>query len=128
MTTHIRKRRLPSAAFVITLLTGIFFTWFGLAESISGFLAKPKDMSFLIGGLLEAATFVLSFLIIAWLLWVKPFIGGVMLTCIGIGMGIWMLLGWNLHDWIIPTILVGLPIVLGGYTVYKNFPAMKKSA
>jgi len=117
-----RRRRLPSVAFIVTLLTGLFFLAFGIAESVSGFAQRPISMPEAVGGLMEAARFGLSFLVIAWLLWVRPMIGGVILVALGIGFAIWMYIGWNLNnlDWYIATLLVGLPIVLGAFTTIRE--------
>ena len=119
-----RNKRLPSLAFIVTSATGVFFLLFSGAEAIGGFFQKPFDPSAAFGGLIEIATFALPFLIISWLLWVKPKIGAALLILVGIGMGIWIAFGWNLDsfsdDFVIPTLLVGLPVVLGGFTLIKE--------
>ncbi len=118
------RRRIPSAAFLVTLVTGLFFTWFGLMESISGFFQKEIKWDMAIGGLMEALVFGASFLVVAWLLWIRPKIGSIILICLGSGMGIWMYFDWNIPNnpggWIIPGIIVGLPIILGIFTLTRE--------
>jgi hypothetical protein len=120
MTEKKLHRRLPSIAFVVTLLTGLFWTWFGVAESMGGFFKKPFDPSFAVGGLMEAATFGLSFLFVAWLLWVRPKIGAIILTVIGLGFGAWIILDFSHRDWIVVSLLAGLPIILGVFTFVRE--------
>ncbi len=122
MTESTRPKRVPTLAFVVTVVTGLFFTMFGIAESISGFARRPIEWSEAFGGILEAFVFGFSFLTVAWILWVRPKIGALILVVLGIGMGTWMILDWNLDpdNWYIPTILVGLPIVLGLFTLIRE--------
>jgi hypothetical protein len=115
-----RLRRLPSLACMVTLLTGCAFFLFSSAESIGGFTTRPIDWGFAIGGMMEVLCFSLPFFIIAWLLWVRPKIGAVLLICLGLVMGTWMLLGWRMTDWVIPSLLVFIPIVLGVFTFIRE--------
>jgi len=114
-----RKRRLPSVAFVVTLLIGLALTLFSVLESIGGFLARPIDTSAAFGGIMQIVTFGLPFFVIAWILWVRPRLGGLLLILVGVGFAVWMYFGWNnpLRDWGIPLLLVGVPIVLGLITL-----------
>ncbi len=120
MTINTPARRLPSVAFVITLITGAVFTWMGLRESAGGFLRWPIDITEAVGGLLEAVTFGVSFLVTAWFLWVRPRIGGYLLINLGLALGIWIAAGWAISSWLIPSLLVGLPVMLGVLTLRRE--------
>jgi hypothetical protein len=122
------RRKIPSLAFIVTVLIGGFFTLFSIVESIGGFLTKPVDLSAGVGGLMQIVTFGLPFAVIAWLLWVKPKIGSLLLLIAGVSFGVWMYFGWRhpekLHDWIVPSMLVFLPIILGAlgtYTLVREY-------
>ena len=122
MTESKTNKRIPSLAFLVTLATGLFWTWFGLTESISGFLKDPKDPTEIFGGLLQALIFGGSFIVIAILLWRRPRIGAWILIALGVAFGIWMLLDWNLEntDPFVLAVLVGLPLGLGAFTLYRE--------
>ena len=117
-----RFRKMPSLAFVVTLITGGMFFLFSFAEFIGGLF--QADASFTIGGLMEIAVFSLPLLIVSWFLWAKPKVGGILLTIVGIGMGVFMLLKWNRPDeigeWIVPILLCGLPLSLGLFTFIRE--------
>ncbi len=119
-----RGKKLPSLAFMLCILAGGFFLLFSVAESISGFTSTPMDPSAAYGGLMQIGIFSLPFLIIAWFLWHKPKIGAAILMLLGLGMATWMYFDWNrpteYHEWVIPGILAGLPILLGGFTFIRE--------
>ena len=116
-----RKRRLPSVAFVVTLLIGLALKLFSVVESIGGFLARPVDTSAAFGGIMQIVTFGLPFFVVAWILWVRPRLGALILILVGVVFGAWMYFGWsrphNATDWIVRSLLVGVPIVLGVITL-----------
>ena len=126
-----RGKRMPSLAFVVTLITGGFFFLFSLAECIGGFASRPIEWTSAVGGLMQITIFALPFFTVAWLLWFRPKIGAIVLICIGAAMGTWMVIDWNLQnmqtwdDWMIPGILAGLPVVLGAYTLVREILAKK---
>jgi hypothetical protein len=118
-----RTRRLPPFAAFVTLVIGGFFFIFSLLESIGGFMQKPIRWDFAVGGLMEILVFSLPFLVVTWLLWVRPKIGGILLIAIGISMAVWMWIGWNRPDeateWIIRLIFTAVPILLGLFTLMR---------
>ena len=129
-----RKRRWkwpPFAAFV-TLLIGGFFFLFSLAESIGGFTERPIRWDFAVGGLMEIATFSLPFLIITWLLWVRPKIGAILLIIFGVAIATWMYFGWNRPgdsvEWIIRLIFTAVPIILGVFTLLRAMMTSGRAA
>lgn len=67
-----KPRRLPSVAFIYSLIIAILLLLFSGAESISGFMTKPFRSDEAVGGFLEIATFTLPFAVAAWFLWIKP--------------------------------------------------------
>jgi thiol:disulfide interchange protein len=97
---------------------------FSLAESVSGFVSRPYDETMAIGGLIEIATFALPFFVIAWLLWVRPKVGALLLICLGVAMGIWTTLDWRaprtVDDWVIRAVLVAAPFLLGAFTLIRE--------
>jgi hypothetical protein len=111
-----KTRRIPSVAVIVTSLIGLAFTLFSVAESIGGFLTKPVDLSEGVGGLMQIAVFGLPFFIIAWILWVKPKLGAILLIVAGLGFGYFWFFHIQYHDWIVASLLVGVPIVLGAIT------------
>lgn len=117
-------KRIPSLAFIVTVLTGSFFTIFSVLESIGGFLKRPMDLTEGVGGLMQIAVFGVPFLVTAWLLWVRPKIGSIILMLAGFAFAVWMYLDWarpeQLSDWMIPSLLVMLPIILGVYTLIRE--------
>jgi len=128
-----RYKPLPSLAFIVILILGIFFSLFGFAESIGGFTSKPIDYSLAFGGLMEFGVFGLPFLVIAWLLWTRPKIAGLLLMLLGVGMGVWMFLDWNIEirpgdasEIIMPSLLTVLPILLGAFTFSRAMISGKK--
>ncbi len=129
-----RGKKMPSLAFIVAMISGVFFFLFSLAECIGGFSSRPIEWTAAIGGLMQIAAFALPFFAVAWLLWFRPKLGAIVLICIGIAMGTWMILDWNLQnmqtwdDWMIPGILAGLPIVLGAYTLIREILARKGQA
>jgi len=116
-----KPKRIPSLAFIVTFITGCFFTIFSSAEAIGGLIEKPFDLSTAVGGLMEIAVFSLPFWIVTWILWVKPALGGWLLILLGCGMGTFMLLRWNrMPDPFVLAMLVVLPIALGIFTVIRE--------
>ena len=119
MTEKKSTRRLPSIAFVVTLLTGLAFTLFSVLESIGGFTTRPIDLPAAVGGLMQIAMFGLPFFILSWILWVKPRLGAALLILVGLGFLAWMYFGWNWANMnmIVFSLLVGVPILLGVITL-----------
>ncbi|MFH1676514.1 MAG: hypothetical protein ABIC40_05760 [bacterium] len=116
-----KPKRVPSLAFIVTCITGIFFTIFSGEEAIVELSKKPFDVTAAVSGLREIAIFSLPFWIVAWILWVKPVVGGWLLIMLGCGMGAFMLLRWNgMPDFIMLGLLVLFPIVLGIFTVIRE--------
>jgi len=117
-----RLKRLPSLAFLVTLATGLFWTWFGLAESYFEFLKEPRDPGSVIHGMLESAVFGLPFIIIALVLWFRPVIGACVLIALGCAFGIWIKLSWNIQrlDWMVATLLIFCPVAFGIFTLVRE--------
>jgi hypothetical protein len=123
-----KTRRIPSVAVIVTLLIGLAFTLFSVAESILGFLQKPVDLSAGVGGLMQIAMFGLPFFIIAWILWIKPKLGAILLILAGLGFGFFLFFHFNNPDWIVASLLVGVPIVLGVITlIWPGKPVTRKT-
>ncbi len=118
-----RHKKLPSFATFFTLIVGGFFLIFSTAEFISG-LGPNGDITEVVGGLLQILVFSLPFLVISWLLWTRPKIGAILLTLVGIAMGVWMIRDWarpeEVMDWMVPMMVCGLPIVLGLFTFIRE--------
>jgi hypothetical protein len=112
-----KPRRIPSVAVIVTLLIGFAFTLFSVVESIGGFLKKPVDLSEGVGGLMQIAMFGLPFFILAWVLWVKPKLGAILLIVAGLGFGYFWFFHIKHHDWIVASLLIGVPILLGVITL-----------
>ncbi|HEX9745879.1 MAG TPA: hypothetical protein VGB30_10680, partial [bacterium] len=104
----------------VSLLTGFFWVVFGLAEGAVGVMKSPPDYMVMAGGIIEALTFGLPFLVIAWLLWWKPKAGSILLMIVGAAFAVWMAIGWTVINWIVPVVLVGIPLILGGYTLIRE--------
>ncbi|MCX6647387.1 MAG: hypothetical protein NTY09_13670 [bacterium] len=117
------RRKLPSLALIVTLVIGLFWTGFSVLESISGFFQRPVDLSAGVGGLMQIVTFSLPFFVTAWLLWVKPKIGAIVLMLMGIGFGIWMFF-WNrsgrIDEYIVRGSFTLVPFALGLYTLIRE--------
>jgi anaerobic C4-dicarboxylate transporter len=112
-----RKRRKPSVAFWVTLLIGVAFMGFSGLESIGGYQSEPVKMDEAIGGLMQIVAFGLPFFIIAWILWLWPRVGGVVLLLTGLGFAVWMHFGWKNPNWGVALLLVGIPVMLGLITI-----------
>jgi hypothetical protein len=120
MNTGNSTLKIPSLAFIVSLLTGFFWVVFGLAEGAVGVMKSPPDYMVMAGGIIEALTFGLPFLVIAWLLWWKPKAGSILLMIVGAAFAVWMAIGWTVINWIVPVVLVGIPLILGGYTLIRE--------
>lgn len=125
-----RRKRLPPFAAFVTFIIGGFFFMFGLLESIGGFMERPIRWDFAVGGLMEIAVFSLPFLVITWLLWARPKIGGIFLIGVGLMMAVWMWYEWNrpasLVEWIIRLVFTAVPVLLGAFTLLRE--KMSKAA
>lgn len=125
-------RRIPSLAFIVVMVIGGFFFLFSLAELIGGIVSRPLAWISIVGGLFQMLVFAYPFFIVAWLLWFRPKIGASVLICLGLAMGIWMILGWrrpeDLDDWIVPSLLSLIPLILGAFTLFREFKTSKVSA
>lgn len=119
------KKSLPSVAFFITLATGLFWTWFGLTEALSGLFKSPRE-GIEVSGLFEATIFGLSFIVIAFLLLRWPKLGAMILVCIGIGFGIWITGSFSRIDPLVFTLLTGLPVLLGAFTLVREKIRLQK--
>jgi hypothetical protein len=111
------KRRIPPVSVIVVALIGVAFTLFSVLESIGGFFQKPVDLSAGVGGLMQIVVFGLPFFILAWILWVKPKIGAALLILAGLGFGYFWWFHIQVHDWIVASLLIGVPIVLGAATL-----------
>ena len=125
MNAEAKPRRLPSVAFIYSLIIAILLLLFSGAESISGFMTKPFRSDEAVGGFLEIATFTLPFAVAAWFLWIKPKIGAAILVIVGLAITIWMTVGWNRQAmansmYLVPILLGILPIIIGGTTLVKK--------
>jgi hypothetical protein len=112
-----RVKRVPSVAFIATVLIGLAFTAFSVLESFDGFISRPIKLDAAIGGLMQILAFGLPFFIVAWLLWYWPRIGGAILLLMGLGFAVWMHFGMGRPDWIVTLLLIGVPILLGLLTI-----------
>lgn len=114
-----KKRRLPTLAFVTTLLTGCFFFLFGLTESISGFASTSNGNDQGYWNLLESAIFGLPMLFVAWVLWVAPKPGAFLLILTGFGYLLFagVVLINLLQQWWFLVVFILLPIFLGIFTL-----------
>lgn len=119
-------RRFPSLVFFITAAIGLFFLWFGISESVSGLLSGESGTTSAVGGMLEALTFGMSFIVTAWMLWWKPKFGAFLLILLGAVFGIWRLIAFNM-DILIFALLVILPIASGLFELYR-LGYLKKNA
>lgn len=122
-----RNKRLPSLALVGTVLIGGAVLIFSGAESIGGFLQRPIDWSAAVGGLMQILVLSLPYFLVAWLLWVRPKIGAILLICLGTGLGVWMFIDWNTTYWYIGVLLAGVPIVLGLFTLTEELVRIKQN-
>ena len=126
-----RYRRQPSGAMVVMLWIGINLLIFSSFYLIGGLSERPIEWTAVIGGLMPVLKLTLPFFFMAWLLWVRPKIGAILLVCIGIGLGVWMYLGWNLGDMnlinvILPASLAAIPIILGLDTLINELKRDKQ--
>jgi hypothetical protein len=128
MDTKKKSWRIPSVAVIVIALIGLAFTLFSVLESIGGFLQKPVDLSEGVGGLMQIVVFGLPFFILAWILWVKPKLGAILLILAGFGFGYFWFFHIQHHDWIVASLLIGVPILLGAITlIWPGKPVAAKT-
>jgi len=121
-----RNSRLPSLAFIVTLLTGLILGIIPLGEALSGLFTRPMDTNAIIGGIIEFVVLALPFLILSWLLWLRPRLGGLLLIFVGLAFGIWTALEWAYMAWVIFFLMVVFPMFLGVFTLINEGVFRKK--
>jgi nitrate reductase NapE component len=113
--------RIASSAVVATLIIGIFFTWFGLMECAIEFVSRQLRLGEAIKDVTESVAFGLSFILLAWILWSKPILGGILLVMAGFSFAVWMYNDWtspvSIADWCIRAIITVIPVGMGIFTV-----------
>ena len=117
ITWALRRKKVPAFAFSMILMIGVFFFLFSLVEAIGGFASRPIVWTAAAGGLMQIAVIALPFFTVAWLLWFRPKIGAIILICLGVALA--FLFRIDIKDLMDPimAVLVGLPVVLGIYTL-----------
>lgn len=108
-----RCKPLPSLAFICTVVIGSAILYFCAAVSVEGLQQGPIDWMETAGGLMAITLLTLPFFIAAWLLWIRPVIGAILLICIGAGMGWFFEFDWQHNDSIAQSALIIVPVVLG---------------
>lgn len=117
--------RIPSTAAMTTLITGIFFTWFGLLECATEFMTRQLRLHEAVADVAESVAFGMSFIMLAWILWARPRIGGFLLVVAGLSFAVWMYHDWSspesLIDWAIRALITLVPVGMGIFSLTREY-------
>ncbi len=108
------RRKSPRTAIFVAVVLGTIFTVFGLVEVTSALTAVEVDSANLLIGIKRLVMYGFGFLGAAFLLKVRPWIGGIFMISLGLIMAIRILFGTMLptHLFIVMA-LVAIPVILG---------------
>ena len=117
--------QIPSTAVMATLVVGLILIWLGLMQCTVEFVTRQMDLRNTVADVADSVAFGLGFLALAWILWVKPWVGGILLTISGIAIGVWISNDWgnpkNTIDLVVRTIFSFAPIAMGVFTFAQEF-------
>ncbi|MCX6647388.1 MAG: hypothetical protein NTY09_13675 [bacterium] len=120
--------QIPSTAVMANLVAGVILTWLGLMQCAIEFVTRQLNFHGAISDVTDSVAFGLGFVTLAWILWVKPWVGGILLTIAGLAIALWINNDWdspkNIADWVVRALISIIPIVMGVFTV--TFESRKK--